>query len=167
MMTLDLLLALFTGIFAIVVVFAKNPLVSAFSLLITFLGIAGVYYQLGALFLTAVQILVYAGAIAILFIFVLMLMNLSEYKTDGARNNIKPYIGFVLVMILFAVFAFVIDENIEYLNFGRVSVVPMRALFEKLFTTYLVPFELATMLLLGSIVAAVLISKRYKKPERV
>jgi NADH-quinone oxidoreductase subunit J len=167
MLSLDLVIAIFTAIFASVVVFARSPLVSAFSLLITFLGVSAVYFQLGSLFLTAVQVLVYAGAIAILFIFVLMLMNLSEYKIFSSGGKLKPIIGGAAVLFLFGILTFIIDQNVEYLNVGRIDVVQMSELFVKLFTTYLVPFELATMLLLASIVASILISQKSKDSKKV
>ena len=158
--TIDLLLSFICVLFALIVVLSKNPIVSAFALLMTFIGVAGIYFQLGALFLTAIQILVYAGAIAILFIFVLMLMNLSEYKSISTKRSVHPVFGIIFSSVLFGILALVFDDNASYLSNDSLGQVSMLTLFERLFLKFMVPFELATVMLLAAIVGVIFVAKR-------
>ena len=156
----DSILCLFSAVFGVIVVFSRNPVVSAFSLLVTFIGFGGIYFRLGSVFLTTVQILVYAGAIAILFVFVLMLMNLEEKRIPSSKKNYGLAAGIVAVLAFFGILTIIIFNNTDYLETDRLSTVPMNTLFTKLFETYLVPFELSTILLMGAIVAVVFISQK-------
>lgn len=166
-MTLDILLSLFCAILAIVVVVSPNPMVSAFSLLTMFVGLAGIFFQLGSSFLSAIQVLVYAGAIAILFIFVLMLLNIEDLKKIPERTNLKPIVGIVATLILLGVFSIIITNNFDYLSTDKLVQTDMLKLFQKLFEKYLVPFELATMLLLGAIVATICMLKKSFQKEKL
>ncbi len=156
----DVSLCLFAAVFAVVVVFNKNPVVAAFSLLLMFIGFGGIYFRLGSVFLTTIQILVYAGAIAILFVFVLMLMNLEETKTFIPTKNFSLFAGIVAILAMFGILTIIIFNNTDYLATDKLPEVSMNTLFTKLFETYLVPFELSTLLLLGATVAVVFISKK-------
>lgn len=166
-MTLDILLSLFCAILAIVVVVSSNPMVSAFSLLTMFVGLAGIFFQLGSSFLSAIQVLVYAGAIAILFIFVLMLLNIEDLKKIPERTNLKPIVGIIATLVLLGVFSIIITNNLDYLSTDKLVQTDMIKLFQKLFEKYLVPFELATMLLLGSIVAIICMLKKSFQKEKL
>ena len=156
----DIFLTAFTGIFALIVVFGRNPVVCALSLLMSFIGFAGIYFQLGSVFLTTIQVLIYAGAIAILFIFVLMLINTSDYKYFQTKKSLNSIIGTILCFVLMGGFTLVINNNIGYLNTDRLKTTSMNVLFESLFNKYMVPFELATILLLAAIVATIIIASR-------
>lgn len=158
----DIFIVLFTAFFALFVVLAKNPLVAALSLLMTFIGIAGAYFRLGTLFLSAIQIIVYAGAIAILFVFVLMLMNIEEYKHNTPKRNFRPFWGILSVLLILGVFTMLIHDNIETFALDRLGVSQMGSIFEMLFVKYMVPFELVTVLLLASIIVAIVVSKKKK-----
>jgi NADH-quinone oxidoreductase subunit J len=162
---MDLGLSIFSAVFAILVVTNKNPIIAAFSLLVTFMGFGGIYFRLGTVFLTTIQILVYAGAIAILFIFVLMLMNLSGPEVRSPKRNYNFAVGLICLVIFLGIMTLIIFDNAGYLESDKLPVVPMNTLFDQLFSKYLVPFELATMLLLGVTAAVVFISKRYDESE--
>lgn len=166
-MTLDILLSLFCAALAIVVVVSSNPIVSAFSLLTMFVGLAGIFFQLGSSFLSAIQVLVYAGAIAILFIFVLMLLNIEDLKKIPERTNLKPIVGIIATLILLGVFSIIITNNLDYLTTDKLVQTDMLKLFQKIFEKYLVPFELATMLLLGAIVATICMLKKSFQKEKL
>lgn len=156
----DFFLCLFCSVFAVVVVFSKSPVVSAFSLLMSFMGFAGVYFRLGSVFLTTIQVLIYAGAIAIIFIFVLMLLNLDEVHFSVSKKSYGFISGVIALLTLFGLLVILIFNNTEYLSTDKLPQSTMNDLFTKLFNTYLVPFELTTVLLLGAIVAAVFVTKK-------
>jgi NADH-quinone oxidoreductase subunit J len=161
-MAIDILLTTLTVVFALMVVFSKRTVVAAFSLLITLLCVAGVYFQLGSIFLSAVQILINAGAIAILFIFVMMLINIEELSNKFEKSKVKLLISTFTMLVALGVFTLVINNNIDYLSVSLLSDNSMKTLFQKLFDEYYVPFELATVLLLGAVVAVVIISNHPK-----
>lgn len=163
---MDYFLCAFCAAFSLIVVFHKNPIVSAFSLLLAFVGFGGIYFRLGSVFLTTIQILVYAGAIAILFVFVLMLMNLSEPEISVPKKNLGFVAASICTVLFLGIIYLVIYENTEYLDVDKLPIVSMKSLFEPLFGKYLVPFELASMLLLGAIIAVVFMTKRHFGEEK-
>jgi NADH-quinone oxidoreductase subunit J len=146
----------------------KNPVASLLFLVLTFFGLAGIYLLLGAHFIAAIQIIVYAGAIMVLFLFVIMLLNLGhDYQADlrGGLWIVVAFIaagtmGWLLWSLLGAGDAAVdrggaaqIAADVEQLN-------AVGAIAYPLFRNYLVPFELVGILLLVAIVGAVLVAKR-------
>ncbi|MBP9680020.1 MAG: NADH-quinone oxidoreductase subunit J [Bacteriovorax sp.] len=161
-MVSDVLLTILTVVFALMVVFSKKTVVAAFSLLMTLLVVAMIYFQLGAVFLSAVQVLVNAGAIAILFVFVMMLINLDQFANNRERGKWKLVISTLTVLVLLGVFALIINNNIESLSLVTLSDDSMKTLFEKLFNVYYLPFEMATVLLLAAIVACIVITTHGK-----
>jgi NADH-quinone oxidoreductase subunit J len=161
-MGIDILLTLLTVVFSLMVVFSKKTVVSAFSLLLTLLCIGAIYFQLGSIFLSAVQVLINAGAIAILFVFVMMLINIEKQPINGEKSKTKLIISIFTMLIVLGVLTLVINNNIDYLSVSTLADNSMKTLFQKLFAEYYVPFELATMLLLGAVVATVVISTQPK-----
>jgi NADH-quinone oxidoreductase subunit J len=161
-MGIDILLTLLTVVFSLMVVFSKKTVVSAFSLLLTLLCIGAIYFQLGSIFLSAVQVLINAGAIAILFVFVMMLINIEKQPLNGEKSKTKLIISIFTMLIVLGVLTLVINNNIDYLSISTLADNSMMTLFKKLFSEYYVPFELATMLLLGAVVATVVISTHPK-----
>lgn len=163
-MAIDILLTLLTVVFALMVVFSKKTVVAAFSLLMTLLVIAMIYFQLGTVFLSAVQVLVNAGAIAILFVFVMMLINLEQFQNNREKSKWKLVVSTLTILVLLGVFALVINNNNETLNVVTLTDNSMKTLFGKLFDVYYLPFEMATVLLLAAIVASIVITS-HDKPE--
>ena len=161
-MITDIFLTIITMAFALMVVFSKKTVVSAFALLMTLLSIALIYFQLGTVFLSAIQVIVNAGAIAILFVFVMMLINLEQFQNNREKVKTKVIISSITVAIIFFVFALIINNNIEVLSVNNIADNTMKPLFEKLFNVYYLPFEMATVLLLASLVACVVISGQDK-----
>lgn len=159
-MLADVLLTILTIIFSLMVVFSKRTVVSAFALLITLLFVGLIYFQLGAVFLSAIQVLVNAGAVAILFVFVMMLINLEETKSIYEHHKLK--LGFVALAIfaLLASLYVLISGNIEVITIGQQTPPSMKDLFNKLFVDYYLPFEMATVLLLAALVISIVVTGR-------
>ena len=164
-MLVDIFLTALTAAFALMVVFSKKTVVSAFALLVTLLSLAMIYFQLGTVFLSAVQVLINAGAIAILFVFVMMLINLEQFSNNREKSKIKLIITTFTMLVALGVFALVINNNIEALSINNLADNSMKTMFAKLFDNYYLPFEMATVLLLGAIVACIVITG-HEKHER-
>jgi NADH-quinone oxidoreductase subunit J len=158
----DVLLTIVTMVFALMVVFSKKTVVAAFALLMTLLSIAMIYFQLGTVFLSAIQILVNAGAVAILFVFVMMLINLDQFANNREKGKMKLVISAFTILVIMGVFSLIIHNNIEVLTDVNISDNSMEALFEKLFNVYYLPFEMATVLLLAAVVACIVITGHEK-----
>lgn len=162
-MVADILLTIVTMAFALMVVFSKKTVVAALSLLVTMLCIALIYFQLGAAFLAAVQVLINAGAIAILFVFVMMLINLEQFQNNREVNKTKLGVTIAASVVVFLIIAKVIASNIETLSVNNITDNSMYLIFDKLFSTYYIPFELASVLMLAAMVACVVITGANKK----
>jgi NADH-quinone oxidoreductase subunit J len=156
-----LTLAVISVITALLMVFAKNPVYSVIYLILTFFSIAGQYVLLNAQFLAVVHIIVYAGAIMVLFLFVLMLLNLNSatepQKSSGWKISAAIAAGLLLVTLVGALHGS-IQVNIPAEADGRVGLV--ENLGKVLFTDFVVPFEIAGILFLAAMVGAVLVGKR-------
>ncbi len=143
-------------------VFAKSPMYAILSLIVTMFSIAGMYVLLNAQFLGIVQIIVYAGAIMVLFLYILMMLNLNEMDESKKQNTLKfigVFAGGILLIGMLGAFRGV-SENI-YAPEGIDHTVGLtKNLGRLLFNEYVLPFELASILILAGIVGAVLIGKR-------
>lgn len=157
-MITDIILTIVTMAFALVVVFSKKTVISALSLLMTLVCIALIYFQLGTYFLAAVQILINAGAVAILFVFVMMLINLDDFQNNRETNKLKIGLSVFVSVVIFAVVGLVFNSNIELLSTNNIADNSMYLIFDKLFADYYLPFEMASVLLLAAMVACVLIT---------
>lgn len=147
---------------AIYFVFAKNPLYSILSLIVTFFSIAGLYILLNAQFLGIVQIIVYAGAIMVLFLYILMMLNLNE-----ADESKKPSYGKFIAVFSAGILLIGMLGAYKGLTMNGVADAGVnssagltKSLGELLFNAYVLPFELASILILAGIVGAVLIGKK-------
>ncbi len=161
----DIFLTIITMVFALMVVFSKKTVVSAFALLMTMLSIAMIYFQLGTVFLAAIQVLINAGAIAVLFIFVMMLINLEQFQNNREKGKVKLVISAITILIILGVFALIINNNIEVLAVNNIADNSMLLMFDKLFHVYYLPFEMATVLLLAALVACVVITGHEKNAK--
>ncbi|MBF5027004.1 NADH-quinone oxidoreductase subunit J family protein [Planobacterium oryzisoli] len=143
-------------------VFARNPIYSILSLIVTMFSIAGLYVLLNAQFLGIVQIIVYAGAIMVLFLYILMMLNLNkadESKKHNALKFIGVFAGGILLVGILGAFRGV-KENILAGDQIDYTVGLTKNLGRLLFNQYVLPFEFASILILAGIVGAVLIGKR-------
>ena len=148
--------------FGILVVLNRNPVASALSLVVSFVGLAGLFIMLDAHFLGIIQILVYAGAVMVLFLFIIMLLDLKEEE----RRRIKLgglIAALVAVAAIGGIFYKVISESGARLSSGLPTPTLEGAtapLGKLLFTRYLLPFEVLSVLLLVAMVGVILLSKR-------
>jgi NADH-quinone oxidoreductase subunit J len=147
---------------ALMVISSKNPVYSVLWLIATFFAISGHYILLNAQFLAIVNIIVYAGAIMVLFLFVIMLMNLNK-ETEPQKNRWLKMAGAVaggcLLLVLVAALKDTdVKQQQALVNQGSIGLI--RNLGKELFTTYVVPFEISSILFLSAMVGAVVIGKK-------
>jgi NADH-quinone oxidoreductase subunit J len=148
---------------AIAMVSQSNPLYSAISLIGVFLSLASLYVTLAAPFIAAVQIIVYAGAIMVLVIFVIMLLNVEHSEPRRRRLKFLLPLAIGMAGILIAETAFILYsvQTTENRTAGNLSDVGLtRSIGEHLFTSYLLPFEVTSVLLLMAIVGAMTLARR-------
>jgi len=144
------------------VVLAKNPIHSVLYLVFTFFCISGHYVLLNAQFLMAVNIIVYAGAIMVLFLFVIMMFDLRKNQPESKSNLTKLAGSVVAGSLLVVLIALVRQNNFQTpLADGFVSQTGMvENLGKVLYSEYLLPFELVSILFFVAMVGAVLLGKR-------
>lgn len=148
---------------AVTVVASKSPVYSILFLILTFFAISGHYILLNAQFLAIVNIIVYAGAIMVLFLFVVMLMNLNAESEPHQKNKWLLYIGGIsggslLLVIVAALKKTVATTQLVQMNNGEVGLI--KNLGIKLFTDYVFAFEISSVLFLSAMIGAVVISKK-------
>jgi NADH-quinone oxidoreductase subunit J len=147
---------------ALMVITSKNPVYSVLWLIVTFFAISGHYILLNAQFLAIVNVIVYAGAIMVLFLFVIMLMNLNK-ESEPQKNRWLKMAGAVaggcLLLVLVAALKDTdIKQQQALVNEGSIGLI--KNLGKELFTTYVVPFEISSVLFLSAMVGAVVIGKK-------
>ncbi|GAA4432529.1 NADH-quinone oxidoreductase subunit J [Ravibacter arvi] len=160
--TLFFFLAFLSILSALMVILSKNPVHSVLYLILTFFTLSGHYILLNAQFLAAVNIIVYAGAIMVLFLFVIMFLNMKDdnYKRNPALTKLAgAIVGGTLFVILLGAYlkskVAGVDPNTFDSQTGMVE-----NLGKVLFSTYILPFELAAILLLVAMIGAVMLGKR-------
>src|SRR3970040_195318 len=149
---------------AFLTIYSKNPIHSAIYLVISFFSIAGHYLLLNAQFLAIVHVIVYSGAIMILFLFTVMLMNLNkENEVHKPRVTRLGAIVMFCLMCLVLIAIFINSKPIvgEYVTTGE-DYQSIKVLGKVLLNEYMVPFEFASILLLVAMIGTVLLSKKEK-----
>lgn len=156
-----LTLAVISVITALLMVLSRNPVHSVLFLILTFFTIAGQYILLNAQFLAVVHIIVYAGAIMVLFLFVLMLLNLSR-DTEPQKSNLWKFSGAIAAgsLLVTLVGAMRGSVALQIPEAENPTVGLVENLGQVLFTDFVVPFEIAGILFLAAMVGAVLVGKR-------
>ena len=152
-------LTLFCAFLVVANPFSRNPVTSAMFLVLTIVSMAGLFVLLHAFFLAAVQVLVYAGAVMVLFLFVIMLLDLKE----EVRRKFKTF-GVVAGVLSVGALAALTVRNIATSGVGQGLTPQMEGstptLGRMLFTQYLLPFEIVSILLLVAMVGVILLSKK-------
>jgi len=153
------ILAIFS---AIMVVASKNPVHSVLWLIAVFFAISGHYILLNAQFLAIVNLIVYAGAIMVLFLFVIMLMNLNG-DTEPQKNKWLKIAGVIAGGALLMVFVAALKNadlknQIAQVNGGNIGLISNLGM--ELFHEYVIPFEISSVLFLSAMVGAVVIGKK-------
>ena len=143
----------------VMLVLHRNPMNSAIYLVVTMLCLAGLYVLLMGAFIAVIQVLVYAGAVMVLMLFVIMMLNLRE---ETLRREGRPVawvfaaiIGFIVVLRLARLFPDTPADLAMAPDFGTIE-----AVGSQLFAQYMLPFELTSVLLLIAIIGAVILGKR-------
>lgn len=172
---LFIIMSLITIVCALCVVFQKNPIYSAVFLIQTMVSLAVLYVLLHAQFVAAVQVMVYAGAIMVIFVFVIMLLNLNKEDIEGDRDKLvtqKPAaitLGIALVLMIGIIMARTVFQGAkgEYPPEVINQVGSTQLVGKMLFTKYVLPFEIASILLFAAIIGAIVLAKKQiiKKEE--
>lgn len=161
---LFILLSVLSVASAIIMITRRNPISSAIYLILNFFTVSGLYLLLKAQFIAIIQVLVYMGAIMVLFLFVIMLLNLQDEKKLSEKSSYKKITSVLLSILLFCILGVTLFFGFT----GKYKVMSDKAdkfgtaefLGTELFTNYSFPFELASFLLLAAIVGAVVLAKK-------
>ncbi|HSB80029.1 MAG TPA: NADH-quinone oxidoreductase subunit J [Candidatus Methylomirabilis sp.] len=159
-------LALVASISGLLVIMQRHALYSALFLIITMGSLAGLYILLEAHFVWAVQVLVYAGAIMVLFLFVIMLLNLPREETPWAPRDLKRILAAIALSVaLLAELIVVVSRHITLTPEGGAAVTPgfgtTQMVGRLLFSQFLFPFEITSIILLVAIVGAMVLAKKH------
>ena len=149
---------------ALALVAQRNPLYSAISLIGVFISLACLYVMLAAPFIAAVQVIVYAGAIMVLVVFVIMLLNVEQEERRRGRLKFLVPMAVVLAGVLIAEVAFILVsvQGFRANPAGPSDVGVTHSIGSALFTQYLLPFEITSILLLMAIVGAMTLARRHQ-----
>lgn len=159
-------LSVLAVVFATMVVVSKNPIHSVLYLILTFFAIAGHYILLNAQFLAIVHIVVYAGAIMVLFLFVLMLMNLNKENESGKSTQAKIAAAISAGLLLLVSTAVISNiDSLPHANEKNNSIGLIESLGTVLYNEFMLPFEVSALLFLVAMVGAVMIGKRDESTE--
>lgn len=160
-----------TLISACCVVLLRRPIHNVLFMIMTMLGLAGLFVLLRAEFVAMVQVIVYAGAVMVLFLFVIMLLNLDQVRLPVEALPARLWIGILMALGLLALVGSVIVAVApkvapavtpdRYAGLSNTEIVA-----NELFTTYLLPFEITSVLLLSAMIGAVILArKRSRTPQ--
>ena len=152
---------------AISMVYHRNPLYSAISLVGVFLALSCIYITLAAPFIAAVQVLIYAGAIMVLVVFVIMLLNLDEDKPLNRLRYLYAVgggLGLILLAQTFFVFYAVMKAPQQAVNNAETAGKTL-SIGQGMYTEYLLPVEIVGVLLLMAIIGGVVMARRLSQPQ--
>lgn len=156
------ILALIAILSAIGLVVRKNPVSSAMLLITHFIALSGIYLTLNAQFLAALQILVYAGAIMVLVVFVIMLLNIGTEQSLTEKFSTKKSIAVALSISLGGVILLAISRFVfPRASTGNTTLGTVESISKALFNQYVFPFEMVSLVLLAAAVGAVALTKKH------
>lgn len=148
---------------AIMMIAHRNPIYCALFLILTLFALAGLYVLLNAPFIAAVQIIVYAGAIMVLFLFVIMLLDLKGETSKERPGGLLQFLSILVSGVLFVELAMFVNSasknSVTKLVESGEQIGGTKAIGNLLFTEYLFPFEIASVLLLSAIIGSVILAK--------
>ena len=144
---------------ACMVVFSKSPVHSVLYLIITFFCIGGHYVLLNAQFLAVVHIIVYAGAIMVLFLYVLMLLNLNR-KSEPHKSTVMKVAAVICGGLIMVLLVGSLRGTEQMMITQSTDIGMVKTLGKVMFTDFLLPFEITSILLLAAMVGAVMIGKK-------
>ena len=144
---------------AIMVVTRKHPMASALYLILTLFAVAALFVLRQAHFLAAIQVIIYAGAVVVLFVFVIMLINVPEDRLPVERATTMRVLG-VLAAGFFILESAVLARRYSMPTGPATEVGSVEAVGRALFTDYLLAFEITSVLLLAAVIGAIALAKR-------
>ncbi|HOI29877.1 MAG TPA: NADH-quinone oxidoreductase subunit J [Melioribacteraceae bacterium] len=158
-------LALIAAVSSVMMITRSNPVISAVFLVLNFFALAGLYLLLNAQFISVVQIIVYAGAIMVLFLFVLMLLRTeNEPKIFLDKRPIKLFAlliaVFVFLQIAYLILAGSPSDNLTPDQLKSIESGTIETIGRELYTNYIIPFEVAGFLLLSATIGAMVLAKK-------
>jgi len=168
-----LLFAALAVVSAVVVVAHRNPVHATMSLVLTLFSVAVLFVLLGAPFLAALQILIYAGAILVLFLFVIMLLNVQREETPYHGQPVQRWAAILGAAVFCGMLAMLLFRSSLASNGGAPlgplteSLVSFKGLAADLFSVDLLPFEIVGLLLLVAVIGASAVAKRPTAEERL
>lgn len=162
------ILAALTVLSGLLTVASKNPIHSILYLIITFFSISGHYVLLNAQFLAIINIIVYAGAIMVLFLFVVMIMNLNKEDRSFSKTFVITAASLISAIFLLLTVRIFMQSDVEtnQLLTGGGDIGLTEKLGTVLYSDYVIPFELASILFMGSMIGAVMLSRKTKKERK-
>ena len=152
--------------FAVLVISTRNTVHAVLFLVLNFLAVAALYVLLTAQFLAVIQVLVYAGGIVVLYLFVVMLVNLKRPPEEHSAPHRRSWVGFGLSGLVLAqlaailIYGSVAPAAPSSMEFSDLAINNVERIGMLLYTDYLIPFEVASMLLLVAMVGAIILAKR-------
>ena len=152
--------------------FGRNPLHAALSLLVTFFFLSGLFVLLSAHLVAVLQVLVYAGAVMVLFIFVVMLLNLQRHELGGARVTVWKVLGAAAVVVLATKIGIALSAALQTAPQANLAVEGLegfggvRDVGGQLLMGYMLPFELVSVLLLVAVVGALVVTRKSRPADR-
>jgi len=159
-----------TLVSAFCVVFLRRPMHNVLFMILTMIGLAGFFILLHAEFIAMVQLIVYAGAVMVLFLFVIMLLNIDRAVLPHHPMDLRWSVGIVLAIGMALLMLPVLKAFVPPGPSGAPAAVNLAApntelIGRELFTTYLLPFEIASVLLLAAIIGAVILARKRSRDE--
>ncbi len=150
---------------SVMVVTRKNAIMSAVFLILNFFALAGLYLLLNAQFIAVVQIIVYAGAIMVLFLFVIMLLNQHDEPTSTKNKQKIKVFGSIIAALIFIQIAYIIfyqapSHNLSPDKFRSIEIGKIGTIGTILYTEYVLPFMVAGFLLLAATIGAIVLAKK-------
>lgn len=164
-LALFIVLATVAAVTSVVMITRPNAVISAVFLVLNFFALAGLYLLLNAQFIAVVQIIVYAGAIMVLFLFVLMLLKTdNEPKLFTDKRGIKFFAiliaGFVFIQVAYLIFYGKPSRTLTPNEAASINAGTIQTIGRELYTTYMIPFEIAGFLLLAATIGALVLAKK-------
>lgn len=157
------LFSFIAAVSALMIVTRKSPIISALFLILNFAALAGIYLLLNAQFIAVVQIIVYAGAIMVLFLFVIMLLKPENEKNFFEENPKSKWLAIIVSSLVFLQMIYVIfigKQGTDYNSQKSIEVGTIEFIGRELFTNYLIPVEAAGFLLLAATIGALVLAKK-------
>lgn len=161
-----LLFALLAVGSSLVVVVHKNPVYSTMSLVVTLFSVAVLFVLLGAPFIGALQVLIYTGAILVLFLFVIMLLNVTREESAVSQQKVQMGGALLGALVFGGMLALLFWNAQRPMDPMTAELVDMKGLAREMFSQYLLPFEIVGMLLLVAVIGATVAARKPPQPDK-